>query len=167
MSNFESSAEVIYLFSELYGNRKSLSSYILKKLDFCTVDGHCIFVLHIHHVMPFHNARRLFCLQTRCLFLFTNAMPFLFTTATPLFFLQMRLKFNTVTITIMNNVSETSIERRRRLKREFNARTKANQTSEQSGPHKGKKENQGLENLHAKQLLHLLSLYLLLMILTL
>jgi len=96
-----------------------------------------------------------------------RATPFLFTTATPLFFLQMRLKFNTVTITIMNNVSETSIERRRRLKRESNARTKANQTSEQNGQHKGKKENQGLENLHAKQLLHLLSLYLLLMILTL
>src|SRR6185369_13284928 len=80
------------------------------------------------------------------------------------FFLQMRLKFNTVTITIMNNVSETSIERRHRLKRESNARTKANQTSEQNGQHRGKKENQGLENLHAKQLLHLLSLYLLLMI---
>ena len=32
---------------------------------------------------------------------------------------------------------------------------------------KGKKENQGLENLHAKQLLHLLSLHLLLMIPTL
>ena len=48
---------------------------------------------------------------------------------------------------------ETSIERRSRL-------------SKMDGV-KGKKENQRLENLHAKQLLHQLSLHLLLMILTL
>ena len=98
-----------------------------------------------HHVMPFHMND-----------VFTTRDAFFVYKRNAFFVYNRDSNFNTVTITIMDNVSETSIERRRRLKRESNARTKANQTSEQNGPHKGKKENQGLENLHAKQLLHLL-----------
>ena len=75
--------------------------------------------------------------------------PFLFTTATPFFCLQLqRLFFVTNATQILTLLllllwttlaKETSIERRRRLKRESNARTKANQTLEQNGRRKRQK----------------------------
>src|SRR6185312_12773260 len=75
--------------------------------------------------------------------------PFLFTTAMPFFCLQLqRLFFVTNATQILTLlllllwttlVKETSIERRRRLKRESNARTKANQTLEQNGWRKRQK----------------------------
>ena len=74
--------------------------------------------------------------------------PFLFTTATPFFCLQLQRLFFVTNATqiltlllllLWTTLAKETIKRRRRLKRESNARTKANQTLEQNGRRKKQK----------------------------
>ena len=71
-----------------------------------------------------YNRDAFFCLQPQRLFFVTNA--------TQILTLLLLLLWTTL-------AKETSIERRRRLKRESNAQTKANQTLEQNGRRKKQK----------------------------
>ena len=92
-------------------------------------------------------------------FLFTTATPFLLTNATQILTLLLLLLWTTLAKPQLNEDVD--------WKESLMLEQKLTKLQSKTDSVKGKKENQGLENLHAKQLLHLLSLHLLLMIPTL
>ena len=133
------------------GNRAGIyiSIYILKKLDFCMVDGHCIFVLHSYPIIDDHHM--FICLQPRCLFLFTTAWRLLlFTTANTT---QILTPLLWTTLMLMKPQLNEDID----WKESLMLKEKPTKLQSKMSSVKGKKENQRLENLPVKQLLSLSS----------